>query len=95
MRHNRAVSKARTLIITGAGASAELGHDDASMPLMATWAQRLREEIGRSLTTMSTLDQAKTGPEFEDTLGALFRFAETLDEAERFAGMARQGAGPD
>jgi hypothetical protein len=91
----RDVTRARTLIITGAGASAGLGRDDIAMPLMADWAHRLREEIGAELTEMSTLNHAQTGPEFEETLGALFRFAESLEDANRFAGMARQPPGHD
>jgi hypothetical protein len=89
------VSKPRTLIITGAGASTQLGRNGEAMPQMAGWAERLRHEIGHNLTVMTTLDQADDGPSFEATLGALFRFAESLPDVDSFAAMARQPPGHD
>ena len=45
---------------------------------MSDWAQRLRERLGPELSQMATLNHAESGPDFEETLGALFRWAEML-----------------
>jgi hypothetical protein len=77
------------LLITGAGASRDLNAADTQpLPLMQDWARRLRDELGPGLAAMTTLDKAETGPEFEETLGALFRWRDSLDDVGRFAGMA-------
>ena len=77
------------LLITGAGASRDLNAADAEpLPLMQDWATRLRAALGPGLAQMTTLDKAETGPDFEETLGALFRWRDSLGDAGRFAGMA-------
>lgn len=79
----------RLLVLTGAGASHNLAAlPDEPLPLMEDWARRFRERIGPDLTSMSTLDRAESGIDFEKTLGALFAWEAGLDEMERFAAMA-------
>jgi hypothetical protein len=87
----------KLVVVTGAGASRDLSATDTPLPLMETWAERLRERIGSQLSAMSRLDEARDGVEFERTLGALLRWEATLDSFERFAGMTRPnpGAGDD
>ena len=66
-------------VLTGAGASRDLSSSpDEPLPLMSDWAQRLRERLGPELSQMATLNHAESGPDFEETLGALFRWAEML-----------------
>lgn len=80
----------RLLLITGAGASAPLSSDAARpLPLMADWAERLRAKIGVDLSKMTGLTDAADGVQFEETLGALFRWLEGLDSSERFRFMTR------
>jgi hypothetical protein len=80
----------KLLLITGAGASRNLSADPSMpMPLMADWAETLRADLGPDLARMATLTGAASGADFEETLGALFRWYDQLDQAKRFAGMAR------
>lgn len=80
----------RLLLITGAGASTDLSSDPSHpLPLMGDWAERLREKLGGPLSQMACLDAAKDGIEFEETLGALFRWLDTIPLAHRFRRLAR------
>lgn len=83
------------VLVTGAGASRELGHPDMPLPLMTDWAQRLRKDIGEPLSAMTGLAAAETGPDFEETLGALFRWLEALELSEKFASMVKPGPSAD
>jgi hypothetical protein len=86
----------KLLLITGAGASRKLSVDlDRPMPLMQDWATKLCENIGPSLASMTRLAEATNGVEFEETLGALFRWHDQLDQAERFARMSRKAVHND
>jgi hypothetical protein len=80
----------KLLLVSGAGASTELASDsDRPLPLMVDWAERLRAKIGTGLSAMTGLDTAQDGAAFEETLGALFRWLESLDATERFRLMVR------
>jgi hypothetical protein len=80
----------KLLLITGAGASRNLSADpDKPMPLMADWAETLRSSLGPDLASMTSLTDAATGVQFEETLGGLFRWHDQIGQAKRFAGMAR------
>jgi len=87
----------RILLITGAGASTELGKDgDPPLPLMAEWAERLRTKIGPDLSEMTGLIAAHDGVAFEETLGALMRWHQGLDAMSRFRLMTKRlDDGPD
>jgi hypothetical protein len=82
----------KLLLITGAGASTELSSDENyPLPLMGDWAERLRAKLGPGLSAMSGLEEASdNGVKFEETLGALFTWLQSLDATERFTPMARQ-----
>jgi hypothetical protein len=78
------------VLITGAGATHRLSAiPDEPLPLMKDWAARLRERLGGPLAELTTLTQASTGPEFEEILGALFRWESSLDDMLRFSEMTR------
>lgn len=80
----------KVVLVTGAGASKDLGaFPDEPLPLLSDWARRLRERLGAHLAEMTGLNDAKTGPEFEEILGSLFRWDETLELTNRFAPMTR------
>lgn len=86
----------KLLLVTGAGASRNLSaFPDEPMPLMADWAERLRQSLGPELSSMSGLDGAQTGPEFEETLGSLLRWQETFDTTRRFARMTKPSPAHD
>lgn len=80
------------LLITGAGASTALSSDESRpLPLMASWATRLREKLGDGLSAMTGLtDAGDDGVKFEETLGALFGWIQALDATERFSAMVRE-----
>jgi len=62
---------------------------------MQDWAERLRGRLGRELSVMTTLDQADSGPAFEETLGALFRWEAGLNDFNRFASMLKPSPAHD
>jgi hypothetical protein len=82
----------KLLLITGAGASRNLSVDsERPMLLMTDWRERLCADIGDGLAQSTGLDRAETGEQFEETLGALFRYREQmLPLGERFVNLARK-----
>ncbi|HEV7772103.1 MAG TPA: hypothetical protein VGO48_02305 [Conexibacter sp.] len=81
----------RLLLITGAGASHRLSLiEDEPLPLMHDWALRLRAKIGPGFSSMTGLSGATDGVEFEETLGALFRWSDSLVDIERFRLMCKE-----
>ncbi|MEA2496539.1 MAG: SIR2-like domain [Thermoleophilaceae bacterium] len=90
------MSQTKLLLVTGAGASTSLSSDpERPLPLMLHWAQRMRERIGTNLSEMTGLDRAADGVEFEERLGALFRWLQGLDVNHRFSQMVRPNESPD
>ncbi len=81
----------KLLLITGAGASVNLSmHPDEPLPLMGDWARRLCEHLGPGLAEITGLQSAADGMQFEETLGAIFRWLNALPDGKRFSRMARQ-----
>jgi hypothetical protein len=62
---------------------------------MADWAERLRAKIGVNLSRMTGLASAEDGVQFEETLGALFRWLDGIDANRRFALMVKPDEGSD
>ena len=86
----------KVVLITGAGASKKLAREGApDLPLMEDWARVLREHFGEQWASMAGLDLPSTGQEFEETLGALFRWGDSLDGFERFAPMTKPSPNHD
>jgi hypothetical protein len=84
------------LLITGAGASRNLGHEGTLMPLMGDWSDALctsldAEESG--LAGACHLASGLDGPEFERSLGLLLRWQQVRDLEERFQGLGGQSPG--
>ena len=84
----------KLLLITGAGASRNLSVDpDNPLPLMSHWASRLCDDIGQRMAAATGLANVKTTAEFEETLGAIFQWFETISLAERFSPLAGKSVG--
>lgn len=83
------------LLITGAGASRDLGKDKP-MPLMPDWSNALcaaLDEQEASLARSCHLVPGMDGPEFEKNLGLLIRYEQTRHLEERFQDLGGQEAG--
>ncbi len=75
------------VLITGAGASRELGGAQQSLPLMTDWAAILRkaldqEELG--LSALVGIHEGQTGPEFEQAVGDFLAWHQVLPLAARY-----------
>jgi hypothetical protein len=80
------MSDRRILIITGAGASRDLGRD-GPLPLMSDWATRLGNELNSDLPGSAAvlgLDQPLDGEQFEENLGSFLHWEESLPLVERY-----------
>jgi hypothetical protein len=62
---------------------------------MGDWCERLKQKIGEVMSQMTTLSDARDGVAFEETIGGLFQWLDTLEVGQRFAGMAREGIVPN
>jgi hypothetical protein len=85
----------KLLIVTGAGASRELGKDK-ELPLMSDWATLLCAELDRReprLAEAIGLMPAMASDEFERTLGALTTWMRARSLAPRFFGLTGGHAG--
>lgn len=70
----------RFLVITGAGASADLGPDERSpIPMMAQWSGILFDRLGKQKAQSIGLSREMDGPRFESALGEFLDFADALD----------------
>jgi hypothetical protein len=79
----------KLLLITGAGASRNLGLD-GPLPLMSDWADSLCSALNESeerLARACRLSTGMTGPEFEESLGLLLRWHQVRELEQRFAGL--------
>ena len=65
------------LIITGAGASANLGVDDEALPMMAGWAADLIPRLGNAAPWLG-LTSGTDGPAFEAIIGRFLNFSNSL-----------------
>ncbi len=85
----------RLVLVTGAGASTNLSNEeDRPLPLMADWAQRLREDLGPTAEALGL--QADTdGVDFEETLGGFFRWLEVIPLGTRFRKFSSRTPGID
>jgi len=75
------------VLITGAGASRELGGAQQFLPLMTDWAAILRkaldqEELG--LSALVGIHEGQTGPEFEQAVGDFLAWHQILPLAARY-----------
>jgi hypothetical protein len=67
----------KLLLVTGAGASRELGVGESSMPLMADWSNGLSKALDHhelGLAEACSLQPGMSGPEFEENLGLLLKW---------------------
>lgn len=69
------------LIITGAGASANLGVDDTALPMMKGWAADLIPRLGYAAGQLG-LTPETDGPAFEAIIGRLLNFSRALPAIE-------------
>lgn len=66
------------LIITGAGASANLGVDDKALPMMKGWATDLVPRLGYAARQLG-LTEDTDGPAFEAIIGRFLNFSNSLN----------------
>jgi len=77
----------KLFLITGAGASRNLGRDETQLPLMGDWADALctaLDTADHGLSAACHLAPGMSGPEFEKSLGQLMRWQEVRHLEERF-----------
>ena len=77
----------RLVIVTGAGASCELGRDGERLPLMPEWSDHLCEALdaeGDRLARGAGLERGMSGPDFEKAIGLLLEWRGIRWLAERF-----------
>lgn len=82
-----------TLLITGAGASRNLGVGDSTLPLMRDWAGTLCEALEgkeNGLARACGLAPEFEGPQFEQALGALLEWDRMRPLEEKFEALALQ-----
>lgn len=75
------------LLVTGAGASRNLGVGETRMPLMADWSDALcaaLDDEQAGLAAASLLEPGMKGSEFESNLGLLLKFGQMLPLVDRF-----------
>ncbi|HEX5928382.1 MAG TPA: SIR2 family protein [Solirubrobacterales bacterium] len=80
-----------TLIVTGAGASRNLGTEGSTMPLMRDWAGTLCEALDAAesgLAKACRLDPEFDGPQFEQALGELLEWDQVRPLEEKFEALA-------
>lgn len=84
------------LLITGAGASRNLGQDGDLMPLMPDWSDALCEALNDrepGLALACHLTPGMEGPQFEENLGLLLRWQQVRHLEERFQGLGGDAPG--
>ncbi|MEX0973275.1 MAG: hypothetical protein WDZ46_08490 [Solirubrobacterales bacterium] len=84
----------KLLLITGAGASRNLGVDDSQLPLMAHWAASLCAALNnreRGLASACNLDPDLNGPDFEQALGELLEWERVRHLEEKFEDLGKEG----
>lgn len=84
------------LLVTGAGASRNLGNGETLMPLMKDWSDVLCESLEAQEAGLSAachLAPGMDGPEFEKNLGLLLRWQKVRHLEERFQGLGGEPPG--
>jgi len=84
------------VLVTGAGASRNLGLADEVMPLMPDWSNQLCEALDAREAKLAASCHLKPGlsaEEFEENLGLLLRWAQVIDLHERFEGLGGPNPG--
>jgi hypothetical protein len=82
------------LLVTGAGASRNLGTGNSKMPLMGEWASALCEQLETEepgLAPACGLDPEFDGPRFEEAIGDLLQWDRVRYLEERFQPLALSG----
>lgn len=85
----------RCVIVTGAGASRELGRDNP-LPLMGDWANALRDALNErthGLADAIGLKAGMSGQQFESTLGTVLRWHDLWPLNEQFHGLGGDPVG--
>ena len=75
------------VLITGAGASRELGREGHALPLMSDWCNEIilrLEQIESGVALAAGLHGGMTGEDFEEALGAFLRWQSGLPDTARF-----------
>lgn len=84
------------LLITGAGASRNLGEPDDPLPLMPDWSDALCTALDgaeQGLAAACHLAPGMSGEAFEEALGLLLRWQQVRHLEERFVGLGGPNAG--
>lgn len=84
------------LLVTGAGASRNLGLEDSPMPLMSDWSDVLCTALDQqeaNLASACHLTPGMDGPEFEENLGLLLRWQQVRHLEQRFQDLGGNQAG--
>gem|GEM_PF-3919235 len=76
--------KRNIVVITGAGASANLGRYGKALPLMPAWASSLVDRLGDHYASILGLTPNMPGPEFEATLGRFLEFQRALPKIKEY-----------
>lgn len=90
-----AMNEVKLLVITGAGASHELGAD-RPIPLMTTWAASLRKDLETALRGSSGvlgLEPEMSGQDFEAALGQFLQWQRAFPLNEKFRDFGGQTIG--
>jgi hypothetical protein len=77
----------RLVVITGAGASRNLGGSDKPLPLMGDWAAAVRRALDKrdlELSDLVGIRPSQSGPEFETAVGEFLAWQRVLDLSARF-----------
>jgi hypothetical protein len=81
----------RVLILTGAGASSNLGANGSHLPMMSSWASDLVRDVGPRAEQIR-LRPDMPGEEFEQELGRFLAFERSFPLIEPFAHLGTTGA---
>lgn len=77
----------KLLLVTGAGASRNLGVEDKQLPLMSDWANTLCQALDNRESQLASgchLKPGMTGPQFEENLGLLLKWQQFRHLEGRF-----------
>jgi hypothetical protein len=86
----------KVVVITGAGASTELGPEDQPVPMMGGWADIVVRELNQSEENLATaigLLEGLSSEAFEEVVGAFFAWQSYLPSVERFLRVGGQSCG--
>src|SRR4051812_4273158 len=75
------------VIITGAGASRQLGSENRDLPLMSEWATTLRKALDQrqfGLSDLVGIRHDQSGPDFEQAVGEFLQWQRSLALSARY-----------